>query len=149
MVEQLTKEQIAEFKDAFSLFDGSGDGTIMTKDLGKLMRSLAQNPSEGKLQEMIHEVDADGSGTIGFTKFLGLMVKRVKENAIKDELVEAFKAFDTEAAGAILAAKVRIILTNLPQKLSAEEADEVILQADDNRDGQISYEDVVRVMFPD
>ena len=29
--EQLTEEQIAEFKEAFSLFDKDGDGTITTK----------------------------------------------------------------------------------------------------------------------
>ena len=32
--EQLTEEQIAEFKEAFSLFDKDGDGTITTKELG-------------------------------------------------------------------------------------------------------------------
>ena len=31
--EQLTEEQIAEFKEAFSLFDKDGDGTITTKGL--------------------------------------------------------------------------------------------------------------------
>ena len=31
---QLTEEQIAEFKEAFSLFDKDGDGTITTKELG-------------------------------------------------------------------------------------------------------------------
>ena len=44
--EQLTEEQIAEFKEAFSLFDKDGDGTITTKELGTVMRSLGQNPTE-------------------------------------------------------------------------------------------------------
>ena len=30
MADQLTEEQIAEFKEAFSLFDKDGDGTITT-----------------------------------------------------------------------------------------------------------------------
>ena len=34
MADQLTEEQIAEFKEAFSLFDKDGDGTITTKELG-------------------------------------------------------------------------------------------------------------------
>ncbi len=42
----LTDEQIAEFKEAFSLFDKDGDGTITTKELGTVMRSLGQNPTE-------------------------------------------------------------------------------------------------------
>ena len=40
IVRNLTKEQIQEFKEAFSLFDKDGDGTITTKELQTVMRSL-------------------------------------------------------------------------------------------------------------
>ena len=40
MADQLTEEQIAEFKEAFSLFDKDGDGTITTKELGTVNISL-------------------------------------------------------------------------------------------------------------
>jgi Ca2+-binding EF-hand superfamily protein len=39
--DQLTEEQIAEFKEAFSLFDKDGDGTITTKELGVLHKPLS------------------------------------------------------------------------------------------------------------
>ena len=42
---KLTEEQIAEFKEAFSLFDNN-TGTISTKDFGIVMRSLSGNPTE-------------------------------------------------------------------------------------------------------
>ena len=64
--DQLTEEQIAEFKEAFSLFDKDGDGTITTKELGTVMRSLGQNPTEAELQDMINEVDADGKTLVTF-----------------------------------------------------------------------------------
>lgn len=53
-----------EFKEAFSLFDKDGDGTITTKELGTVMRSLGQNPTEAELQDMINEVDADGENSV-------------------------------------------------------------------------------------
>ncbi len=42
------------------------------------MRSLGQNPTEAELKDMIHEVDADGDGTIDFSEFLDLMARKMK-----------------------------------------------------------------------
>ena len=53
----------SELKEAFSLFDKDGDGTISSKELGTVMRSLGQNPTEEQLLDMINEVDADGEST--------------------------------------------------------------------------------------
>ena len=53
-------ECVAEFREAFGLFDKNGDGTISSTELGTIMRSLGQNPTESELQDMINEVDVDG-----------------------------------------------------------------------------------------
>ena len=36
----LTKDQEEEFKEAFSMFDKDGDGTISVRELGTVMRSM-------------------------------------------------------------------------------------------------------------
>ena len=36
----LSAEQVAEFKEAFTIFDTDGDATISTKELGRVMKSL-------------------------------------------------------------------------------------------------------------
>lgn len=66
MSDQLTEEQIAEYKEAFSLFDKDGDGTITSKELGTVMRSIGHNPSPEDLKNMMSEVDADGNGNMDF-----------------------------------------------------------------------------------
>jgi uncharacterized protein YneF (UPF0154 family) len=49
-----------------SILTQNHTGQITTKELGTVMRSLGQNPSESELQDMINEVDADNNGTIDF-----------------------------------------------------------------------------------
>lgn len=56
-------------------------GTITTKELGTVMRSLGQNPTEAELQDMISEVDVDKNGTIEFQEFLSLMARKMKVRA--------------------------------------------------------------------
>lgn len=50
---------LPEFREIFALFDQDGDGTITTKELGTVMRSLGQNPSEAELRNMVKIVDSD------------------------------------------------------------------------------------------
>ena len=147
MAEELTEEQIIEFKEAFSLFDKDSDWTILTKELGTVMRSLGQNPTEAELQDMINEVDADGNGTIDFPEFLSLMARKMKDQDTEEELIEAFKVFDRDGNGLISAAELRHVMTNLGEKLTDEEVDEMIREADLDGDGHINYEEFVRMMM--
>ncbi|RWW02759.1 hypothetical protein GW17_00034135, partial [Ensete ventricosum] len=55
-------------------------GCITLEELGTVIKSLGQDPSEEELQEMIREVDSDGNGTIEFGEFLNLMARKVKVN---------------------------------------------------------------------
>ncbi|XP_044535569.1 calmodulin-alpha-like [Gracilinanus agilis] len=146
MADQFTEEQIAEFKEAFSLFDKDSDGSITTKELGTVMRSLGQNPTEAELQNMMGEVDADGNGTIDFPEFLGMMAKKMKGAETEESIREAFKVFDKDGNGYVSAAELRHVMTSLGEKLTDEEVDEMMGEADVDGDGQVNYEEFVRVL---
>ncbi|KAH0734769.1 hypothetical protein KY285_010476 [Solanum tuberosum] len=122
-------------------------GCITTKELGTVMRSLGQNPTEAELQDMINEVDADGNGTIDFPEFLNLMARKMKDTDSEEELKEAFRVFDKDQNGFISAAELPHVMTNLGEKLTDEEVDEMIREADVDGDGQINYDEFVKVMM--
>ena len=50
-----------EIKEVFSCYDKDGDGTITTEEVGTVMRSLGQNPTEAELQDMVNELDTNGN----------------------------------------------------------------------------------------
>ena len=143
----MTPEQIAEFKEVFSFFDKDGDGTITTKELGPVMLSLGQNPTEAELLDMINEIDADGKGTFDFPELLSLMARKLKDVDTEDELIEAFKVFDRDGNGFISATELRHVMANSGEKLTDEEVDGMICEADVDGDGQINYEEFVRMMM--
>ena len=101
MVENLSEETIKQFRSIFDLFDKDGNGQITSKELGTVMRSLGQNPSEEELKQMIREVDLNGNGTIDFKEFMCLMVKKMNDNDLDEELQYAFKVFDRDKNGYI------------------------------------------------
>ena len=63
MADKLTQDEIEQFKEAFSLFDKNGDGSVSTAELGTIMRSLGQNPTEAELRDIIANVDKNGKNS--------------------------------------------------------------------------------------
>ena len=93
------------------------------------------------------QVDADGNGEIDFPEFLTLMARKMKDTDSEEELLEAFKVFDKDGNGFISSAELMHVMTNLGEKLTDEEVDEMIREADVDGDGQINYEEFVKMMM--
>uniref|UniRef100_A0A1B6E6U9 EF-hand domain-containing protein n=1 Tax=Clastoptera arizonana TaxID=38151 RepID=A0A1B6E6U9_9HEMI len=142
----LTEDQVAEFKEAFMLFDKDEDGRITMAELGVVMRSLGQRPSETELRDMVNEVDRDGNGTIEFNEFLQMMSRKIKVSDSEAELREAFRVFDKDNDGMISSYELRHVMTNLGEKLSDEEVDDMIKEADTDGDGQVNYNEFVSIL---
>lgn len=91
---ELSDEQIEEFKEAFSLFDQDGKGYIFTKELGTVLRSLGIHTSDEEKNEFINKYDENAEGIIYFKNFLEIIISKIAETKIEEELSEAFKLFD-------------------------------------------------------
>jgi len=97
--ENLNQAQIDEFKQAFDIFDEDGGGDISTRELGRVMKLLGQSPTPQQLQQIVLEVDQDGSGTIDFDEFLIMMVMQLNEEKKGEdieELKEIFRVYDLD-----------------------------------------------------
>uniref|UniRef100_A0A8C5QDG5 EF-hand domain-containing protein n=1 Tax=Leptobrachium leishanense TaxID=445787 RepID=A0A8C5QDG5_9ANUR len=145
MANKLSEEQIAEFKEAFSQFDKDSDGAFTIDELGTVMRSLGQNPTEAELQDMMKETDLDGSGIIDFPEFLTMMAKKMKDTDSEYQNREDFRNFDKDGDGYLSAAELHHVMTSLGEKQTDEEVDEMTRQADIDGDGLVNYDEFVQM----
>ena len=147
MVSGLTEEQKAELKEAFSLFDRDGDGTITVKELQVVMRSIGQSTNEAEIRDMINEVDPENEGEVDFDGFMELMAKKMKEGELDEELVEAFKTFDKGNKGYYTLEELKEVMHHYGEKLSDDELKIMFDEIDIDHDGQITFEDFVLMMM--
>ena len=63
--------QMTSLNDPELLF--LGNGYITTNTLKEILREIDSNLTEYNLDQIVEEVDADGSGTIDFDEFMAMM----------------------------------------------------------------------------
>ncbi|KAJ8308804.1 hypothetical protein KUTeg_013678 [Tegillarca granosa] len=70
----------------------------------------------------------------------------MKKIDLQEEVLEAFKLFDTDRNGYITARELKDVMTNLGEKITEEEVDDMIRVADANGDGQIEYTEFLKIL---
>ena len=129
MAGRFSASKMNEMRNAFSLFDRDGDGSISAKvpedrekcleiilqELGSVMKTMGMAPSEDTVevtyqgpvleldvsprQRMIKAADSDGSGVIEFQEFMDMICDQME--VTEEEIEEAFKMFDRDNSGSI------------------------------------------------
>jgi len=141
MGKELTDDQVASMREAFSLFDTDGDGRIAPSELGILMRSLGGNPTQAQLKEIVTAESLNAP--FDFPRFLDLMKKHMKPEPFDRQLRDAFKVLDKDSTGVVSVSDLRHVLTSIGEKLDPAEFDEWIREVDVSADGTIKYEDFI------
>ncbi|VDD94147.1 unnamed protein product [Enterobius vermicularis] len=103
-----------------------GNGTISISELGVAMRSLGQNPTEQEIIDIINEVDIDGNGQIEFPEFC-VMMKRIMKETDQEMIREAFRV-------------------HMGMQFDDYEVDEMMREIDVDGNGEIDYEEFVKMM---
>jgi calmodulin len=143
---QISKDRIAELKEAFDLFDEDRGGSISIEELSYVFRSIGYNPSIDELREMLKDDDRDDEENgekkmeIFFPEFLKLIIHKSKDDEFKRELIEAFKLLDKDGHGLINVTELKELMLQFGETLSPEELETLLREADDDNDGYIEYE---------
>ncbi|CAF0905883.1 unnamed protein product [Rotaria sordida] len=144
---EVGQEQIDQIRDAFAVFDKEMTGSITTEQFSKVLEDLGYNVPESELSTFINQLDIDKSGTIEFEEYLSFMLTFIKKNVTtEDNLKDAFNLFDQNDDGFIEAKDLREIMTNLGEKITDEDIDEMIREADIDKDFKVNFYEFQRIM---
>jgi Ca2+-binding EF-hand superfamily protein len=138
----IDEQEIAKLWQAFKVLDVDGNGAISTNELGEVMRSLGQNPTETGLRDLIKEIDVDLSGTIDFEEFKTLMIAKVGDR--KSRLKLAFSAFDEDSSGQITTVELRTVMSQFG--LTEAELKEMLQEVDHDGDGSIDFDEFCQLV---
>ncbi|KAG2545968.1 calmodulin-like protein 4 isoform X1 [Panicum virgatum] len=125
---------------------GHHGGCITMEELATVTRSLGLDPSDQELSDMMSEVDTDGNGIIDFQEFQSLIARKMKDGDGDEELKEAFEVLDKDQNGFISPNELRAVMTNLGEKMTDQEVEQMIREADTDGDGLVNYDEFVLMM---
>merc|ERR1712100_761564 len=122
MAAKMSEKEQAECKEAFDLFDMDGGGTIDLAELGTAMEAL------------------------DFKEFLMMMSNKVSDKDAKDDMIKAFKLFDTEGSGKVSFKNLKAVAAELGESMTDADLQGMMDEADTDGDGEINESEFLAVM---
>ena len=143
----LTADEVIEIKEAFDLFDSDKSGQIDTNELKQALQNLGIDAKNQTLQNMLADIDKNGSGDIDFDEFIDMMTAKMSDKDTREDLQKVFDLFlGDDDADKIEIKHLKRVVKELNENLSDDELNEMITRADTDRDGKVSFEEFCNIM---
>ena len=111
----------------------------------KILNALRQELLRRDLHGVVSKIYCDvsfypGDGRLNLEEYIQLMEQQKKPEDTEDDIVQAFRVFDSDNKGYIESAELRELLENMDWKVSADELKDLITSANLHQDRRIGME---------
>ena len=143
----LTEDEVLEIREAFDLFDTDKSGEIDVAELKQALMNLGIDTKNQTLQNMLADIDKNGNANIDFDEFIDMMTAKMSNKDTREDLEKVFELFlgddDTDK---IDIKHLKRVCKELNENMSDDELNEMIVRADLDRDGKVSFEEFYTIM---
>ena len=139
---ELTDEQKREIKEAFSTFEETG---IDPDELKSAMQALgfdAKNPDVLKILDKLDRYKKP----LSYEEYMDVMIDKEENKDPEVEMKKAFKVRCEEGTDKITLKSLSKICAEKKEKISEEELQEMITEADKDQDEEVGEEDFINIM---
>ena len=158
MTHNFSAEEVAEFEDAFELFDRSGEGKIRFAQCADLARCFGYDPLDSHVAIILGPGDDKpvakedmATKTLTFTEYLPILwqISQAEITTTFDEYCEAMKVFEKEgSSGTIPVHDVRRAMTALGEKMSDKQVTQ-LLEGLEDAAGNVNYKKFIEKVLSD
>merc|ERR1739848_511858 len=155
---EFTEDQVEAFRDAFELFDRTGEGKIVWQECSSLARCFGYNPTNAYVQCLLGGGDeaelptkeAMSTNTITLDDFLPILwtISQAPDPGSYEDFFEGLKVFDKDGNGNVNSAELRHVLSSLGEKLQQEEID-ILLKGQEDANGNVNYDKFIKTLMSD
>jgi len=143
---QLSENQIKTLRDTFVMLDENGDGLLTSKELREGITKAGFEEVPADLQQILEDVDSDGSGMIDYTEFLAATLD--KQMYLQEDICwAAFRVFDRDGDGKISKEEIAQVLGDGDiASMAKRDIAELMKDVDANGDGEIDFQEFMQMM---
>lgn len=146
----LKPDEVDVAQEHFEIYDMLGEGKVDCADLGSLLRSLDLRVTNATVEKH-GGTTKRGEKKMTLEEFLPIysQVKKDKDMGTQADFMEGLKVYDKAENGQMMAAELSHVLLSLGERLSNDEADEIMkaCAGQEDEDGFIKYEHFVKSLL--
>ena len=144
----ISLETFIDMRNIWSVFDLENRNQVSMVELRTIMRALDIDPSTDELNAVGKQIDPTGLGYFTFEKLTEVMEEKLRDVDTAEDLLEQLRKLDRDKDGKIPSPEFKQFIMNLGQKMTLEDAEELMAMADSGGSGTVDLDELAQALCP-